>query len=39
MNVSVICTWKAYFSSDIEVYFCNKFFRKIPFRKMCSVIM
>jgi hypothetical protein len=30
MNVSVTCTQRAYFLSDIDGFFCNEFLRKIP---------
>ena len=38
MDVSVICTKRAYFSSEIDEDFCNEFLRKIPFSKMYSII-
>jgi len=38
MYVSVICTQKAYFSSDFDG-FLNEFLRKISFRKYRSIIM
>ena len=39
MYVSVICTYRGYFSSNFDGNFFNGFLRKIPFRKMHSVIM
>ena len=39
IDVSVICTQTAYFSSDLDGVFCNQFLKKRHFRKVHSIVI